>query len=267
MDSKGLCTFAAALICTFFMTAAPVNAQVATGTILGNVTDSTGGAVPGATVTATNVDTQFSRDTTSDESGQYALRLMPLGNYKVDVMLTGFKTVLADGHRARGGSQRPHRRDGRAWQCRRIRFRRWRCTSRRNQHVIAFAHGEPERSAQPAARQSRSVFAVERNGRRDQQRELEFSRRPRAADHDQRITESPGRLSQFPARRRATTPPACAAPAIPRPIPKRFRSSGSSRITTPPNSAAIRPASSTSSPNRGRTNCMAPRSSSSVTRR
>src|SRR5688572_27455570 len=90
MNPRGLAR-AAAVICVF-LAAAPVHAQVATGTILGNVTDSTGGAVPGATVTATNVDTQFSRDTTTDESGQYALRLLPLGNNKVDVTLPGFKT-------------------------------------------------------------------------------------------------------------------------------------------------------------------------------
>src|SRR5687768_4358527 len=87
---------AVAVVCVF-LAAAPVQAQVATGTILGNVTDSTGGAVPGATVTATNVDTQFSRDTITDESGQYALRLLPLGNYKVDVTLTGFKTFSQTG--------------------------------------------------------------------------------------------------------------------------------------------------------------------------
>jgi len=57
--------------------AVPVRAQVAPGSILGNVTDTSGAAVPGATVTATNIDTQFSRSTTTDESGQYALRLLP----------------------------------------------------------------------------------------------------------------------------------------------------------------------------------------------
>src|SRR5688572_31890312 len=82
---------AAALVSTL-LGVTPLRAQVATGTILGNVTDSSGGAVPGATVTATNVDTQISRDTITDESGQYALRLLPLGNYKVDVTLPGFKT-------------------------------------------------------------------------------------------------------------------------------------------------------------------------------
>ncbi|MEO5742392.1 MAG: carboxypeptidase regulatory-like domain-containing protein, partial [Vicinamibacterales bacterium] len=83
------------VICTL-LPAATLYAQ-ATGTILGNVTDSSGGAVPGATVTATNVDTGLSRDTTTDESGQYALRLLPLGNYKVDVTLTGFKTFSQTG--------------------------------------------------------------------------------------------------------------------------------------------------------------------------
>ena len=87
---------AAALVSTLWL-ATPLHAQVATGTILGNVTDSSGGAVPGATVTATNVDTQASRDTVTDESGQYALRLLPLGNYKVDVTLTGFKTFSQTG--------------------------------------------------------------------------------------------------------------------------------------------------------------------------
>ena len=86
----------AALLATA-IAATPLRAQVATGTILGNVSDSSGGAVPGATVTATNVDTQSSRDTITDESGQYALRLMPLGNYKVDVTLTGFKTFSQTG--------------------------------------------------------------------------------------------------------------------------------------------------------------------------
>jgi len=89
MGLRGLARVAA-VICTV-LPAAPLYGQVATGTILGNVTASSGGAVPGATVTATNVDTQLTRDTTTDESGQYALRLL-LGNYKVDVTLPGFKT-------------------------------------------------------------------------------------------------------------------------------------------------------------------------------
>ena len=95
MNSKGLASIAA--LVSALLTAMPLHAQVATGAILGNVSDSSGAAVPGATVTATNVDTQLTRDTTTDESGQYALRLLPLGNYKVEVTLTGFKTFSQTG--------------------------------------------------------------------------------------------------------------------------------------------------------------------------
>ena len=74
-----------------------IDAQVATGTIVGNVKDNSGSAVPGASVTATNVDTQVSRTTTSDAEGYYALPLMPVGRYKLEVTLSGFKNVEQTG--------------------------------------------------------------------------------------------------------------------------------------------------------------------------
>ena len=92
----GMLEIAAAVVVTLLLTT-PLHAQVAAGTILGNVKDTSGASVPGAQVTATNVDTQFSRATTSDASGQYALRLLPLGNYKVDVTLDGFKNFTQTG--------------------------------------------------------------------------------------------------------------------------------------------------------------------------
>ncbi len=94
--SSTLFKIAAVLLASLAL-AAPASAQVATGSILGNVTDSSGAAVPGATVTAVNVDTQFSRDTTTDAEGQYALRLLPVGNYRVDVKLDGFKNFTQTG--------------------------------------------------------------------------------------------------------------------------------------------------------------------------
>jgi hypothetical protein len=116
-------TMGAAIIGTLLVTN-PVCAQVATGTILGNVTDTSGAAVPGATVTTTNVDTQFTRTTTTDESGQYAVRLLPLGNYKVDVTLDGFKNFSQTGIVVEVG------RHHRARQCVRSRLGRRRRTSR-----------------------------------------------------------------------------------------------------------------------------------------
>ena len=72
--------------------AATAHAQAPTGTILGNVKDSTGAAVPGADVTATHQGTQFSRSTRTDATGQYSLPLLPVGDYKLEVALSGFKT-------------------------------------------------------------------------------------------------------------------------------------------------------------------------------
>src|SRR5262245_41426553 len=72
-------------------------AQTPTGTILGTVKDVQGAAVPGATVTATNLGTQYSRTVVTDEIGEYALRLLPVGTYKVDVTLAGFKSFTQTG--------------------------------------------------------------------------------------------------------------------------------------------------------------------------
>src|SRR4030095_9300618 len=77
--------------------APPLDAPVATGTILGGVSDASGAAVPGALVTATNVNTGFTRSVTTDAAGQYSLVLLPVGQYKVDVALDGFKNVSRTG--------------------------------------------------------------------------------------------------------------------------------------------------------------------------
>jgi hypothetical protein len=87
---------AAAVVCLALLWT-PLHAQLSTGTILGNVRDSTGAEVPGAEVTATNLDTQFSRTTTTDQSGQYTLHLLPIGRYRVDIKLDGFKNFSQSG--------------------------------------------------------------------------------------------------------------------------------------------------------------------------
>src|SRR5262245_61149764 len=77
--------------------AAAAHAQAPTGTILGNVTDGTGAADPGAEVTATHLGTQFSRSTRTDGTGQYALPLLPVGDYRLEIALTGFKPYSRTG--------------------------------------------------------------------------------------------------------------------------------------------------------------------------
>jgi hypothetical protein len=77
--------------------ALPVQAQVTTSTILGTVRDRSGAVVPGATVTAVQVETNFTRSTTADNLGQYQIGFLPLGAYRIDVDADGFKRFQQTG--------------------------------------------------------------------------------------------------------------------------------------------------------------------------
>lgn len=61
--------------------------------ILGTVTDTTGGAVAGATVTVTDVQRGISRTLTTDQSGEYVATSLLPGTYSVRAESKGFKTV------------------------------------------------------------------------------------------------------------------------------------------------------------------------------
>ncbi len=88
---------AAAWVVGACLLAVPSSAQDSTGTILGNVKDSSGAAVPQAQVTATNLGTQFSRAAKTDDTGHYAVPLLPLGRYKLEITMPGFKTFSQTG--------------------------------------------------------------------------------------------------------------------------------------------------------------------------
>src|SRR4051812_10594724 len=63
------------------------------GEITGQVTDSTGGAVPGAKITATNINTNANREAVSNEAGVYSFPSMQPGVYTLRVEKSGFKTA------------------------------------------------------------------------------------------------------------------------------------------------------------------------------
>ncbi|MGE0811938.1 MAG: carboxypeptidase-like regulatory domain-containing protein, partial [Vicinamibacterales bacterium] len=70
---------------------AAVHGQTTTGTILGEVKDSTGGTLPGVTVTAVNQANGLTRETVTDGVGNYRFAAMPAGLYTIKASLTGFK--------------------------------------------------------------------------------------------------------------------------------------------------------------------------------
>jgi len=82
-------------------------AQGTTATISGKVTDGTGATIAGATVTATNIQTNVPRSATTLSDGSYSIPFLPIGTYKVDVTNVGFKkfeqtgVVLEVGRNAR----------------------------------------------------------------------------------------------------------------------------------------------------------------------
>lgn len=72
-----------------------VRGQVLYGSIVGNVTDSSGGAIPGATVTITQLETNQTREAVTNEVGSYTFANVAAGTYQVVAALTGFQTFTA----------------------------------------------------------------------------------------------------------------------------------------------------------------------------
>src|SRR5881296_4721187 len=71
--------------------------QLPTATILGEIKDSTGAVIPGASITAKNVETGLTRTGMSAEDGSYRFPALPVGSYEVKVELPGFRTELRSG--------------------------------------------------------------------------------------------------------------------------------------------------------------------------
>ena len=87
--------------------AAVVEAQIGGGSIVGIVSDQSGGAVPGVKVTALNQDTNERRTVTSNGEGYYEFPLLPAGRYQIQAQAAGFENIsgepfdLASGTRPR----------------------------------------------------------------------------------------------------------------------------------------------------------------------
>jgi hypothetical protein len=71
--------------------------QAINGTIEGTITDQSGGALPGVSVTVSNLDTGDTRVVVSNDAGVYRAPLLPLGRYRVSAELSGFKKFEQQG--------------------------------------------------------------------------------------------------------------------------------------------------------------------------
>src|SRR3989449_2075538 len=74
-----------------------VFAQSDRGTITGTVADATNAVIPGANITATNIDSSTKYETVSTETGNYTLTQIPAGTYQLSVELPGFKKYVRQG--------------------------------------------------------------------------------------------------------------------------------------------------------------------------
>ena len=69
----------------------------ATAQISGTVRDASGAVLPGADITATQTETGIVRSTVSNETGSYVIPTLPLGPYKLEISLPGFRTFVQAG--------------------------------------------------------------------------------------------------------------------------------------------------------------------------
>ncbi len=68
-----------------------------TGTISGTAQDVSGGVLPGAEITANNLDTGATRTAITDDQGRYLLLELPLGSYEIQAQMVGFQTEVRRG--------------------------------------------------------------------------------------------------------------------------------------------------------------------------
>src|SRR5688572_18866451 len=86
----------AAMIMALF--AAPVLGQAGASTGLsGRVSDASGAAVPGVTVTIIHVETGSQRVATTNPTGEWEARFLQPGTYRVTFELSGFRPLRRDG--------------------------------------------------------------------------------------------------------------------------------------------------------------------------
>lgn len=71
-------------------------AQQATATLIGVITDQAGAVIPGANITATNKATNLSRTVSTNDEGVYVISSLSVGEYNVKVLAQGFEAKISE---------------------------------------------------------------------------------------------------------------------------------------------------------------------------
>src|SRR5262245_32061983 len=86
-----------ALLLAIAVSCLPAFSQGPSGQISGRVTDATGAVLPGVEVSVTQTETGLVRSVVTNESGLYTLPRLPVGPYKLDAALSGFRSFAQTG--------------------------------------------------------------------------------------------------------------------------------------------------------------------------
>jgi hypothetical protein len=91
------------LFLTVLLFAAPALAQFDTAQVSGAIQDSSGAVLPGVDVVLVNEATRLERRAVTNESGLYTFANVPVGDYRINAMLDGFKPIARTGVRVNAG--------------------------------------------------------------------------------------------------------------------------------------------------------------------
>jgi len=87
----------AVILAVALLSGARLDAQQFKAAVGGIVADAQGAVIPGATVTVTNIDTNVSIESVSDQTGVYSVKDLVPGRYRITATLPGFKTFTREG--------------------------------------------------------------------------------------------------------------------------------------------------------------------------
>src|ERR1700726_1959323 len=86
----------ASILCLAVVISLPLRAQLTGATLSGTITDAQGGAIPNANISAQNVATGISTDTTTNATGTYSITNLNPADYEVSVSAPNFSTAVAN---------------------------------------------------------------------------------------------------------------------------------------------------------------------------